>query len=439
MVTVVTTLTKPTVAADVPIPFPMRLRPPLGMGAALIGAEEEALVLQVLRSKDLFRYYGTDPIHQPLMAATLENEFAARVGRKYALGVTSGTAALEVALSALGVGPGDEVILTAWGWISCFSAIVRLGALPVLAEIDDTFCLARGEIARLTNERTKAVLIVHYQGAAADMDPLLDEAKTAGIAALEDCAQSPGASYFGRPVGSMGTIATFSFQYNKSITCGEGGMVMTDDPVLYERAVRTHDLGLVRAYHMDILHDQTQVPAFSGGNFRLTELQAAVALAQLRKLDDMIAHCRSLQQSILAKIADLPGLAPRRVADPSGDQGFELYLCAPTAEIADAFRNRLHALNVNSQKVTGTYCHYARPYCQTGDAHNPNASPFKHFETWPAPGYRAEDFPKTEALIRRFIALPLGVLYTREDAEYIGDAVCYVYAEVEREFGPLGG
>jgi 8-amino-3,8-dideoxy-alpha-D-manno-octulosonate transaminase len=408
------------------------------MGAALIGAEEEELVLQVLRSKDLFRYYGMDKNNPPPMAATLENEFAARVGRRYALGVTSGTAALEVALAALGVGPGDEVILTAWGWISCFSAIVRMGALPVLAEIDDTFCLAPGEIKRLSNERTKAVLIVHYQGAAADMDPLLAEAKEAGIPVLEDCAQSPGASYFGRPVGSMGTISTFSFQYNKSITCGEGGMVMTNDPLLYERAVRSSDLGLVRPYHMEVLGGETRVPAFSGGNFRLTELQAAVALAQLRKLDGLIAHCRSLQQNILAKIADLPGLSPRRVADPAGDQGFELYLCAPTAEIADAFRSRLNDLNVNSQKVTGTYCHYARPYCQTGAAHHPEASPFKQFATWPAPGYRAEDFPQTEALIRRFIALPLGVLYTAEDAEYIGDAVRYVHGEIEREFGPLG-
>ncbi|MES2461170.1 MAG: DegT/DnrJ/EryC1/StrS family aminotransferase, partial [Armatimonadota bacterium] len=410
-----TTLDKPMTEPNIPAPFALRPRPQLGMGAALIGAEEEELVLQVLRSKNLFRYYGTDKSNPPLMAATLENEFAARVGRKYALGVTSGTAALECALAALGVGPGDEVILTAWGWISCFSSIVRLGALPVLAEIDDTFCLAPGEISRLSNARTKAVLIVHYQGAAADMDPLLAEAKEAGIAVLEDCAQSPGASYFGRPVGSMGMISTFSFQYNKSITCGEGGMVMTDDPVLYERAVRNSDLGLVRAYHMDVLHGETQVPAFSGGNFRLTELQAAVALAQLRKLDTVIAHCQSLQQNILAKIADLPGLSPRRVADPSGDQGFELYLCAPTAEIADAFRSRLHDLNVNSQKVTGTYCHYARPYCQTGDAHNPNASPFRQFETWPAPGYRAEDFPLTESLINRFIALPLAVLYTTDD------------------------
>ncbi len=431
------TVNKPASVLEATIPFPLRIRPQLGLGAALIGTEEEELVLQVLRSKNLNRYYSMDKNHPPMMAATLEIEFAARVGRRYALGVTSGTAALECALAALGVGPGDEVILTAWGWISCFSSIVRLGALPVLAEIDDTFCLAPGEIARLTNERTKAVLIVHYQGAAADMDPLLAEAEKAGIAVLEDCAQSPGALYFGRPVGSMGTIATFSFQYNKSITCGEGGMVMTDDPVLYERAVRTSDLGLVRAYHLEVLEGETQVPAFSGGNFRLTELQAAVALAQLRKLDTVVAHCRSLQQKILTKIADLPGLTPRRVADPSGDQGFELYLCAPTAEIADAFRNRLHALNVNSQKVTGTYCHYARPYCQTGAAHHPDASPFRQFETWPAPGYRAEDFPQTEALIRRFIALPLGVLYTAEDAEYIGDAIRHVYGEIAKEFGSL--
>src|SRR5436190_7926245 len=155
--------------------FQLRPRPRLGLGSAVVGKEEEELVLQVLRSGDLFRYYGHDPKKPPMMAATLEKEFREKIDVKYALAVTSGTAALEVALGALGIGPGDEVILPAWSWISCFTAIVRVGALPVLAEIDDTFCLAPGEIKRLANKNTKAVLIVHYQGVAADLDKIIAE------------------------------------------------------------------------------------------------------------------------------------------------------------------------------------------------------------------------------------------------------------------------
>src|SRR3954468_17876636 len=139
--------------------LPLRPRPQLGLGAALIGKEEEELVLQVVRNQEPFRYYGHDGANPPMMATNLEKEFADKYGFKYTLAVTSGTAALECALAALGIGPGDEVIVPAWSWISCFTAIVRVGALPVLAEIDETFCLAPGEITRLCNANTKAILL----------------------------------------------------------------------------------------------------------------------------------------------------------------------------------------------------------------------------------------------------------------------------------------
>src|SRR5687767_6325108 len=188
-----------------------RTVPTPALGWSLIGREEEELVLQVLRSKALFRYYGPDPKSPPPMVATLEREAAAMIGTRFVLGVTSGSAALEVALGALGIGPGDEVIVPAWSWVSCFTSIVRVGAKPVLAEIDDTLCLAPGEITRLRTPRTKAVLVVHFQGAAADLDALFAEAREAKIALLEDCAESPGAAYRGRRVGSIGDIAIFSF------------------------------------------------------------------------------------------------------------------------------------------------------------------------------------------------------------------------------------
>jgi 8-amino-3,8-dideoxy-alpha-D-manno-octulosonate transaminase len=423
-------VTKDTVApsASRSVPFPLRARPTLGLGGALIGKEEEELVLDVLRRREPFRYYGHDPQRPPPMAATLEKEFREMMGTRFALAVTSGTAALEVALGALGIGPGDEVIVPAWSWISCFTSIVRLGALPVLAEIDETFCLAPGEIARLRTPRTKAAMVIHFQGVAADMDAILAEAKQAGIAVVEDCAESPGASYHGQRVGSLGDIGTFSFQFHKSMTGGEGGMVVTNNARLYERAVRMHDLGQFRPHHQQFVTPVEQ--AFCGSQFRMSEVTAAIALAQLRKLDQVRSHCRQLQDRVLAGIRHLQGLGFRRIPDPAGDSGFEIYFCVDTPERASRIKQRLNELNVNCQQTTGTYCHYAQEFCRQRLAHAPGASPFSRFTEWPAQGYRVEDFPRTESLIHRFIALPLGVLYTKEDADYISEAVRSAHHEL---------
>lgn len=415
----------PQISRNLPLPP----RPPMGLGKALIGAEEEALVLEVLRSQRLFRYdYGLPPEEQGAMTATLEREAREKLDVKFALAVTSGTAALEVALGALGVGPGDEVILPAWSWISCFSVVVHLGALPVLAEMDESFSLAPGEIKRLATPRTKAVLIMHYQGVPADMDPLLAEANEVGVPVLEDCAQTPGATYHGKRVGSMGAMGTYSFQFQKTITSGEGGLVLTNDPVLYERAVRMHDLGLFRPYHG--LFTAPQIPEFSAGQFRMNELTAAVALAQWRKLDDIRTHCRNLSSLLMERIRDLPHLTFRKIPDPGGDSGIELYFYLPDETLTREFVRQLDARNINCVRTTRTYIHYTRDYCSQRSVHTPSASPFRAFPTWPAPGYRAEDFPRTENLAHRFVSLPIGVLYTENDARYIAESICDVHRDL---------
>jgi dTDP-4-amino-4,6-dideoxygalactose transaminase len=407
--------------------FPLKHRkvPSPALGWALIGEEEEKLVLDVLRRKSLFRYYGPDPTSPPAMVATLEREAAALIGTKFALGVTSGSAALEVALGALGVGPGDEVIIPAWSWVSCFTSVVRVGAKPVLAEVDDTLCLAAGEITRLRTPRTKVVLVVHFQGVAADLDLLLAEARTAGIALLEDCAESPGAFYRGRRVGSLGDIAIFSFQQQKTITSGEGGLVVTSDPRLHERAVRMHDLGQWRDFHAQ------QIPAgeaaFSGSQFRMSELTGAVALAQLRKLDRIREHCRGLSKRLRAQIGDLPGLRLRRIPDPEGESGFETYFWVKSAEIRDAFRAALKSAGIPCDQMTGTYAQYRRPYVASGLAHAAAATPFNLKEPWPAIGYRAEDFLRTEDLIHRFVVIPVGLWHTEDDIDYIANVIRHVH------------
>lgn len=405
-----------------------RVIPPPALGWALMGVEEEQLVLEVLRRKALFRYYGPDPQSPPPMVATLEREAAVLIGTRFALAVTSGTAALEVALGALGVGPGDEVIVPAWSWVSCFTAVVRVGGRPVLAEVDDTLCLAPGEITRLRTARTKAALVVHFQGVAADLEALLAEARAAGIALLEDCAESPGASYRGRRVGSMGEIAIFSFQQQKTITSGEGGLVVTNDPRLYERAVRMHDLGQFRDFHAQQL--PAGEPAFCGSQFRMSELTGAVALAQLRKVDRIREHCRRLSRRLRDQIGDLRGLQLRRIPDPDGESGFETYFWVATTGLRDAFRARLKDAGIPCDQMTGTYAQYRRPYVATGLAHAPGATPFAVGPDWPARGYRAEDFPRTEDLIHRFVVIPVGVNHTEADIDYIATILRRSHAEL---------
>ncbi|MFI5357131.1 MAG: DegT/DnrJ/EryC1/StrS family aminotransferase [Opitutales bacterium] len=412
------------------MPATIRPRPVPGLGANAIGAEEEALVLDVLRRKEPFRYYGLNPQSPPPMVAELEKEFCAYVGTDHALAVSSGTAALEVAYAAAGIGPGDEVIVPAYSWIACFTAIVRVGARPVLCEIDDTLNLDPAEIGRLVTPHTKAVSVIHFQGVAAEMEKIIHEAHRRGLFVIEDCAQSLGTRYRGRQIGTWGDIGAFSFQYNKVATCGEGGMVVTRDQRIYERAVRISDLGNYRPYHAALVPPAE--PAFTGGQYRLSELAGAMALAQLRKVDAIRAHCRALQVRVMARLAGLKGLGTRRIPDPEGDFGFEIYLMFDQPAHVAPFQEKLNARNVNCGARTGTYPQYNRDYVKTGLAHHPAASPFRDFKEWPAPGYRAQDFPRTEDLTRRFVAVPIGWLYTAEDADYIGEAIVAVHREVCR-------
>lgn len=407
----------------------LRPRPTPGLGAALYGAEEETLVLEVLRRKQPFRYYGADFKIQPPTVAQLEKEFREFIGTDYALAVSSGTGALEVALGAAGIGPGDEVILTAWSWIACFTAIVRVGGTPVLAEIDESLNMAPGEIQRLATPRTRAVLVVHFQGTAADMEPIQLEAHKRGIFVIEDCAQSLGTRYRGRKIGTWSDVAAYSLQYNKVATCGEGGMVVTRDQRIYERAVRLSDLGSYRPYHAAIV--PSQVPAFVGGQFRMSEIAGAVALAQLRKVEGMWQHCHALHARITARINGLKGFKLRHAPDADGQFGFELYLLLDNPDHVAPFREKLDARNVNCGARTGTYPQYNRDYLKTNSVtHHPALSPFKEMKPWPAPGYRAQDFPRTEDLTKRFLAIPIGALYTVEDADYIADCIIAVQKEV---------
>jgi 8-amino-3,8-dideoxy-alpha-D-manno-octulosonate transaminase len=293
-----------------------------------MGREEEKAVLEVLRSKSLFRYYGPDVQGK---ATEFERRFAARTGTRHALATNSGTSALKCALFAVGVGPGDEVLVPAFSYVATADVVLALGATPVFVEIDESMTMdpadLRVKLAGRTGRKPKAICVVHLFGVAADLEPILKIAGEADIPVVEDCAQSCGAMYRGKTVGQLGALGIFSFQLNKVITAGEGGAVVTDDATLYDRAIRLHDHGNHRG-------DEAAGEPCIGEGFRIGELSAAILLAQLGRLDDILSRLRQSKRFLVERLAAVPGLTLTRVPDPEGDAGVSLTFLVDSPERA---------------------------------------------------------------------------------------------------------
>jgi perosamine synthetase len=239
----------------------------------------------------------------------LEEEFAARVGRKYGIAVCNGSAALEAAVAALGLSSGDEVILPAFTIISCASAILRAGATPVLIDSDPvTWNMQTGRVKERITPRTRAIMAVHIYGLPVDMDPILAVAAEHGLQIIEDASELHGATYRGKSCGSFGDISTFSFYPNKHITTGEGGMIVTDSSKLAERCRSLRNLCFGSGKRF--LHEEL------GWNWRMSNLQAAVGVAQLERLTEFIARKKAMGGLYRQLLGNLPGLQhqPQRVA-----------------------------------------------------------------------------------------------------------------------------
>ncbi len=297
-------------------------------GSYFIGEEEIEAVTKVLLARSPFRFYGHDLQHY---ADQVEEFFRQRLGRKHALAVNSGTSALSIAMASVDVGPGDEVLMPGYLWVACISSVVRAGAIPRLVDIDSTFAMDPDDLEHKINSRTKAVLLVHMSGACGEVERIAQICRDHKVLLIEDVAQANGASFHGRPLGSFGDLAIFSFQYNKNITSGEGGMVVSDDDDLASRVWAFHDLGYARnaAGRLDV-HGPVQG---WGQGSRMSELSAAMLLAQARKLDLITGTMRRLNQRLYAGLSQIPGAQRRRVIDPAGDSGPFVILTWPSAAI----------------------------------------------------------------------------------------------------------
>ena len=254
-------------------------------GYEVIGQEEQDEILDALSRKVLFRYEFDEQRKGVYKVEEFERAFAAYCGVRHALAVSSGSAALRVALASLGIGPGDEVITQGFTFVATWEAIMEAGAIPVFAEIDDTFCLDPKEIEKKISPRTRAVMPVHMCGGQANITDIMEVADRLKIPVIEDTAQACGGSFNGKALGTFGKIGTFSFDSVKTMTTGEGGMVITDDRGLFVRASEYHDHG---HDHDPGVGRGLERRSFPGFNFRMMELQGALGLAQLKKLDSVI-------------------------------------------------------------------------------------------------------------------------------------------------------
>ena len=393
-------------------------------GPLYYDAKERQQLIDVVESGRPFRWYGPGS-EPPMKVLTFEREFAQWMHTRHALAVTSGTAALQTAIAALGIGPGDEVILPAWTWHSCFNAIVLAGALPVFAEIDESFNIDPDDIERHITPHTKLIIAVHLQGNPADMDRVLAVARKHDLKVLEDCAQSVGASYKGRPLGSMGDIGIYSLQLNKTITAGEGGAVVTNDPLLFERASRFHDLGGLRAPHEKLL-GKAQGGWFIGSQFRMNEFSGGVLLAQLRKLDTIVAAIRGNAQRVYEGVRDLPGIRFRRLPDPAGELGSAVFLAFDSKAKCDRFKSAMRAESVPVGNPGGSVVLPTQPHIeQKVTVHR--AWPSFTSARGKAIQYGAACCPRTIDILSRFAGPSLDPKFTRQDTADIVAAIRKVY------------
>jgi len=325
---------------------------PMYPGGLEIGDEEKSAVMQVLDDKYLFRYYGPSDVESKVRL--FENEFSEKMGITYSLATNSCTSALICSLVALGVGPGDEVIVPGYTFFASCAAIIAARAIPVIAEIDDSLTLDPLDVERKITPRTKAIIPVHMRGAPCDMIRILALAKKYNLKVLEDVAQSVGGSYMGKRLGGFGEMGAFSFQYHKIITAGEGGMVTTNDELLYERAMSYHDTAACwrpGGPEKRFAKARYNGELFPGVNYRLNEISGAILRVQLKRLDGLISKMRYNKSRIKKSIENINHLEFRRLNDPEGDTGLVLIYYLPDADLTGRFANALKAEGIAASSM----------------------------------------------------------------------------------------
>lgn len=365
-------------------------------GSEVIGEEERREVNDVFDHGGVLFRHGFDAQRNGCYKVReFEQAFANMMNVPHALAVTSGTAALRVALAALDLRPGDEVVTQSFTFVATVEAIIEARGTPVGAEVDKTLNLDPKDLERRITDRTRAVIVVHMLGTPARLEEVQAICDRRGIALIEDTAWGCGGNLHGRALGTWGKIGTFSFDFAKTITTGEGGMVVFRDELMYKKASAWHD------------HGHENNPAFprgedtrsqSGFNFRMMELQGAIGLAQLRKLANIVKAQRGNRDRLWNAIQHINGLTLRAVPEGAYDTADALVTMLPDAELAQQCRLKLRDIGIMTKILPdATKWHFAEDWVHMPELEESHG------------GNLSSAFPRTRALLRRAVSLPVTV------------------------------
>lgn len=379
-------------------------------GFEIFDDKERKEVADVLETGVLFRYGFDQDRNGHWKAKSFETELARRIGVAHSHLCASGTAALSIALACCGIGAGDEVVVPPFTFIATIEALLSAGAVPVFGEIDQTLCLDPTKLDDVVTPRTKAILPVHMCGAMAKIDDIAAYCQKNGLVLIEDACQSLGATLNGKAAGSFGQMGCFSFDPVKTVTCGEGGAVVTDDPEGYRLAHGFGDHG-----HDHIGNDRgLEQHPFLGLNFRISELNAAVGLAQLRKLDTMLAVQRKNKAAIQSAMAAFPSVNFRTIPDADGDSATFLSFLMPSEESA-----RQTAKDLAQAGVDGCFYwydnnwHYLKNWHHLHDLMALARLPIQLLDL--VPDYGSVELPQSDRIMARTISMQIKLGWNEEE------------------------
>jgi 8-amino-3,8-dideoxy-alpha-D-manno-octulosonate transaminase len=395
-------------------------------GFELFGAEERKEINDVLDTGIIMRYGFDGPRKGIWKAKELEQALCTRLGSGYAQLTSSGTSALTTALAALGVGAGDEVIMPSFTFVASFEAVLSVGAIPVLADVDETLTLNPESVRRAITTKTKCVMPVHMCGSMADIDALLKICKEHHLLLLEDACQSTGATYKGKSLGTIGDAGTLSFDFVKTITCGEGGAVLTNNEATYLKCDAFTDHG---HDHKGVDRGADEHP-YLGYNFRISELHAAVGLAQFRKLDQFLAIQKKNWQILKDILSVIPEITWRKIPDPSGDSYTFLSWFLPTEEITKAVLEGFRAKGIQGGNMYwfDHNWHYVRKWHHLKEGHS--MFPLTEAQQYALKVIKSQDFSQSDKVMGRSVSTAIQLGVTPEQVEAKGKQMAEVIQSI---------
>ena len=395
-------------------------------GFELWSDEERKEVNEVLESGILMRYGFDVQRKGKWKSQELEEAICKKFGSKYAQLTSSGTSALTTAMAALGIGAGDEIIMPSFTFVASFEAALSVGAVLVLVDVDESLTLNPEAVRKAITSKTKCIMPVHMCGSMADMDALVAICKEYGLILLEDACQSIGASYKGKSVGTIGNAGTFSFDFVKLITCGEGGAVLTNDEDVHVKCDGYSDHG----------HDHKGVDRgadlhpFPGYNFRISELHAAVGLAQIRRLNQFLEIQKRNHSQLKNILSQIPGVSFRKIHDPAGDSCTFLSWFLPTEEIARDVVNEMKAQNI----LAGNFYwydnnwHYIRNWDHLRNGRTLHL--LNDAQQMSLRKLQSQDFSNSDAVMSRCISSAISLLWTEEQVKDKGEKIISIIKKV---------